>query len=413
MAGTLSLLRYFADSRDNETANHGYIESIDNIDREAKTLFNLVHTYYAETDAPSASLEDLLTYYDINYPRAKERDLHVDMLQEAFSVEVNDDLMKQVLDQYIEQHTATSIINKLIPVMEGDTYGIVSTIREDVDGFIELLNNPPDKLVVPEPCELSIAELVASEIDDEGLPWHLPELTKIIGGLRTKTLGLIYAYVDSGKTSFGLGSAANFARQLGEDEIICYCGNEEAAERLKLRGVQTLINWTRSDIKKDPVEADRLATEAGLGRIKFFDQVTTGDQIEQIVRDYRPKILYIDQSTDVDVATVRKSDGVEYQKQLFKYYRRMANKWDCAIIGVSQGVGDAENKKFLKLSDIYGSRVAIQGALDYAIGIGRKTDDPTLEETRYIHVPKNKLHDGDGGRFTCHFDRIRARWEEI
>lgn len=413
MGGALSLLHHFANSRETEQQNYGYIETIDNIDREARLLFNLVHEYYAQTDKDSASMDDLLTFYDINYPKAKNRELHVTLLQEAMSVDVNNELMSQVLDQYIEQHAATKIINKLVPVMEGEQYGILGDIRTDIDSYIDLLSNPPDKLVVPEPCDLSVSELVASEIEDEGLPWHLPELTKIVGGIRSKTLGLIYAYVDSGKTTFSLASAANFAKQLKEGEIICYAGNEEAAERLKLRGVQALINWTRTDIRNDPGRATELAEEAGLSRIKFFDQVSSGSQIEQIIRDYKPKILYVDQSTDVDVATVRKSDGVEYQKQLFKWYRRMANKWDCAIIGVSQGVGDAENKKFLKLSDIYGSRVAIQGALDYAIGIGRKTDDPTLEETRYIHVPKNKLHDGDGGRFTVHFDRIRARWEEI
>lgn len=413
MSGTLSLLHYFAKKKEIEQQYYGYIETIDNLDRDVKLLFKLVHDYYISTDKESATSNDLLTFYDINYPKAKDRDLHLTVLKEAMSADVNDELISQVLDQYLEQHTATKIINKLVPVMEGEQYGILSGITDDIDNFVDLLNNPPDRLVIPEPCGLSIAELVKTEIEDEGLPWHLPELTKVIGGLRNKTLGLIYAYVDSGKTSFALASATTFSKYLKGEESICYAGNEESAERLKLRGVQALIYKTRREIRNNVEQSTEMAEKAGLSNIKFFDQINSGTQIEQIVQKFKPKILYVDQATDVEVNTIRKSDGVEYQKQLFKWYRRMANKWDCAIIGVSQGVGDAENKKFLKLSDIYGSRVAIQGALDYAIGIGRKTDDPTLEDIRHIHIPKNKLHDGDGGKLTVYFDRLRAEWKEI
>ena len=119
----------------------------------------------------------------------------------------------------------------------------------------------------------------------------------------------------------------------------------------------------------------------------------------------------IDQATDVNIDTMRRAEGVEYQKQLFKWYRRLANIYECAIIGVSQGVGDAENTKWLKLSDIYGSRVAIQGALDYAIGIGRKTDDMALENIRYINIPKNKLFDGGSGHLTMKFTKQTCLWE--
>ena len=75
------------------------------------------------------------------------------------------------------------------------------------------------------------------------------------------------------------------------------------------------------------------------------------------------------------------------------------------LLWVSQGVGLAENTQWLKLSDIYGSRVAIQGALDYAIGIGRKIDDPVSEDLRFINIPKNKLHDGEGGKFVVNFSK--------
>jgi KaiC/GvpD/RAD55 family RecA-like ATPase len=336
------------------------------------------------------------------------------MIAAAFSTEHgNSELVKASIDQMVEKHAATKMINKLVPVMEGEKYGIVDTIRDDIDHYMELLHNPPDSIVVPRPCDLTIAELIQSEIMDTGIPWHLDPLTDIISGVRRKTLGLIYAYVDSGKTSFALASAANFARHMVDSgERIAYAGNEESARRVKLRFIQALLNKTRTEIKENEDECTRQAEQLGLGQIDIFDEIVSGQQIEYILKEYKPMILYVDQAPNVDIETKRRSDGVEYLNKLFQWYRRLANRYDCAIIGVSQGVGDAENTKWLKLSDIYGSRIAIQGALDYGIGIGRIIDDPAQENLRFLHVPKNKLHDGEMGKITCYFNKTIAHWKE-
>ena len=224
MSVELSLLKLFCDSREAEATNRGYLQSLDNLERELKLLFNLVASYYKEFEKGSISHSELVSYYELKYPNAKERDLHLDLMVEAFSSTVTPDLLKKHIDQLIEKHASTKMINKLLPVMEGDKYGILDTLRADVDDYISLLNNPPDNLVVPVPCELTVSELIEQEIDDSGLKWHLAELTDIIGGCRKKTLGLIYAFVDSGKTSFAMASVVAFARQLAEtEEIIAYC----------------------------------------------------------------------------------------------------------------------------------------------------------------------------------------------
>jgi hypothetical protein len=100
-------------------------------------------------------------------------------------------------------------------------------------------------------------------------------------------------------------------------------------------------------------------------------------------------------------------------QSLFNFYREQAKIHDVAIVCLSQAVGEAENKKWLKLSDMYGSRVSIQGELDYAIGIGRVIDDPTKENIRYIHVSKNKLLDGAAVKFMTHFIKEKCGWQEI
>lgn len=412
MSVELSMLKHFCDNRTLENAHHAYLDVLDNMEREVRLLFELVHSYYQEFDKESISHDELLGYYDLKYPKARERDMHLELMAQAYSSKVSEDLMKAHLDQMIERHNATSIINKLIPVMEGDKYGVLDSVRDDIDRHVDLLHNPPERLAVPEPCKKTLAELIEQEIDDAGIPWHIPALTDIIGGLRRKTLGLVYAFVDSGKTSFAMASVAHFAEYLKDtNDCICYCGNEESKDRLQLRLYQAMTNWTRGQVRKKRPEAEAYAKEHGLNNVHIFDGIETGGQIEYILREYKPHMLYIDLISDVEVETRRKAEGVSYSEQLFKWYRRTANNYNVGIIGATQGVGEAEDKKWLKLSDIYGSRVAIQRSLDWALGIGRKVNNPIDDELRYLNVPKNKLHDGDGGKITVHFNKYLCSWE--
>jgi hypothetical protein len=412
MSVELSLLKLFCNDRKAEAENHGYLNTLDNLERELKLLFNLVHSYYKEYEKGSIEHKELLSYYDLKYPRAKERDMHLDLIKEAFASPITEKLMKDHLDQLIEKHNATKIINKLLPVMEGEKYGVLANIGTDIDNYVSTMHSPPDSLVVPVPCELSVEELVTQEIDDGGLRWHLDELTEIIGGCRKKTLGLIYAFVDSGKTSFTMASVVAFARQLVETEdTICYCGNEESAARLRLRLVQAFTNWTRRQVKEKAKRAEKIAQEGGMNNVKIFDSITSTTQIEYILGQYKPHIMYVDQATAVEVEGKNKEEGVTRLESLFRWFRKAGNIHDVGLVLVAQATGEAEDTKYLKLSDIYGSRVSIQSALDWACGIGRKINNPIDDDLRYLNVPKNKLHDGDGGRIPVHFNKYQCLWE--
>lgn len=407
----LSLLKLFCDDREVEAIHHGYLDSLDNLERELKLLYSLVHRYYLEFEkAKSISKPELLHYYDLKYPKARDRTLHLELIDQAYASNISIDLMKAHLDQLIEKHHATAIINKLLPVMEGDKFGILDTINEDVTTFTDLLHNPPERLIVPEPCIKSLEELVKQEIEYKGIPWHLPELTDIMGGARKKQLGLIYAYVGTGKTSFTMAAVASFARYLMDTEdTIVYCGNEESDDRLVLRLVTALTGFSSKQLEKNWPEAQKVAEENGVNSIKVFGNITTGEQLEYIIKKYTPHILVMDQAPYVQIPAKKKEEGVKYLETLFQYYRRLCDIHNFAFIGVAQAEGKAEDTKYLKLGEIYGARVAIQGALDWAIGIGKKEKDVD-EEMRYINVAKNK---GDENRFAAMFNKYTNEWKGV
>lgn len=413
MSVELSIFKVFCADRGKHLLHRGHVDGLNNLEKELKVMFKLLDTYYTEYEGEeSVSRERLLDYYELKFPKDKGKDDIETIVSNAFEIDIHEDMIDGFLDQLNEKYVATALVNKLMPVLEGEKYGVVAELGNSINDYIDDMHNPPDTVAVPEPCEMGIKDLIAQEIHEPGIPWRLPYITNKVGGIRPATLGLIYAFVDSGKTSFCLDNVAAWSDHLVDDEVICYAGNEESKERLKLRAAQAFLKQRVDWIGHNEDEVEMLLSQTKFNSVKFFDDIVAGDQVRYILKTYRPRILVVDQATDVDIKTKRRADGVEYMKQLFKWYRRSANEYNCGIVGVSQGVGDAENTKWLKLSDIYGSRVAIQGALDYAIGIGRKVDDPAVENQRYINIPKNKLNGGEGGKVTTNFIKQVCSWRE-
>lgn len=406
----LSIVKLFCEKRELCETYYPYVLQQRTLERDLKILFRLVHDFYEKyEDTTFVTRDNLLAFYDHQYPQSRELQVFTELIDRAYALQPKTDLMRDLLEQMIERQYATDLINKLIPVMEGKKFGVVADMTHDIEEFTAKLENPPQIVDVLKPCDLTVAELVHQEIDDAGLRWPLEGLNCTIGGVRTRTLGIIFAYVDTGKTSFSVAAAANFARQLADtDECIVYAGNEESATRLSLRLTQAFLTCNRQDIKANPDWAEERRNAEGFTRLKILDSVTTMEQIVKILENYRPRILFIDQGTKIE--TRIKDNEVRASQQLFNFYREAAKKYDCSIICVAQAVGDAENKKWLRLSDIYGSRVAIQGELDYAIGIGRRVEDANTEMIRYFHVPKNKMLEGESAKFPVTFYKERCLW---
>lgn len=412
----LAIMKLFCDNKEMFEKYNQFVKSFKNSEREIKLMFNLIQDFYERYDqAEHISSEELMQFFDYQYPQSRERTLYAETISHLFNKEVRPELIQDLIEQYVEKHYATHIVNKLFPVMEGSKYNVLHEVKVDLDNYFGLLANPPVELNSLQPCELSIEELISQEINDEGLLWPWELLNSYIGGIRRKTLGLAFAYVDSGKTSFGMHTCACFAEQLKDTgETIVYAGNEESASRINLRLTQAFLQCLRSEITANPEMADMQRRENGFNRVKIYDSVVTTEQIDKLLDLHRPRILFVDQGTKIDSQSFRNRSGneVTQMQQLFNYYRERAKQYDTSIMCLAQATGEAENRKFLKLTDLYGSRVAIQGELDYAIGIGR-TDEKNKEDYRWFNVCKNKLMEGATGAVLTRFDSARCRFSPI
>jgi hypothetical protein len=92
----LSILNLFCKDREVETINYGYIKTLPNLEKELNTLFKLVHAYYKEHDKVDAvNKDELFNFYEIKFPKARDRDLHVELINRAYDIEIQPDLVKQ------------------------------------------------------------------------------------------------------------------------------------------------------------------------------------------------------------------------------------------------------------------------------------------------------------------------------
>lgn len=411
MSTEIQILKLFCDDRALWERYGPYFAQVKSLEREMKIIYTLIEDYYNKySDTNSIKYNDLSMFYDLMYPASKGvmDNFHKEIINNFQDYDTNPELITDLLEQMMEQHYATKIINKLIPVMEGDKCGELIQLSGTLDEYTGKLKNPPKKPNYIEPVCLSIEDLVASQIDDSGMGWPFTALNQTIGGLRPKTLGIIYAYVDSGKTSLAMACCAKFASQLDGDDCICYCGNEEDAGRLNMRLTTAFTGMTKSQIKEAPQAAEELRSLNGFYRVKVFDNVRDFPTLFGVLDRHEPTILFMDQATKLAVSG--KEEGTKAMTVRFNTLRDLSNDYNVATIGICQATGDCGNKQWIGLEDMYESRVAIQGELDYAIGVGRVVDKPELENTRFINIPKNKF--GDSAKFRVTFNRYLCQWEE-
>jgi hypothetical protein len=127
-----------------------------------------------------------------------------------------------------------------------------------------------------------------------------------------------------------------------------------------------------------------------------------------LFRDLNPAMIVFDQLDKV-VGFDSKSKGGERDDlrlgALYQWARELSHEYG-PVIAASQASDTAEGEQWIYQNQLRGSRTDKAGEADAIITIG-KVHEPTKENTRYIHVPKNKLH---GGTRSIEKER-HGKWE--
>ena len=253
----------------------------------------------------------------------------------------------------------------------------------------------------------SFAELADSVHREAGINWRLPSLQKALGGLNKGDFGFIFARPETGKTTF-LASEISFMAEQVASPIIWF-NNEERGDKVKTRVCQASLGLTIDRMFSNLVENEERFLTNTKGNIKIYDKgFIHKREVEKVVKQMNPSLIIFDQ---IDKIKGFKADREDLKLGAIYIWARELAKEYCPIIGVSQAAASAENKRWLDMDDIAKSKTEKAAEADFIIGIGKR-HDVGEEETRFLHLIKNKLT-GIHDRITCRIKATVARYEDL
>lgn len=413
MEALQKIARKFIDDRTVYEEYAPYLLSLKNTDRDFKFTLQAIHSYYNKyTKANSCTINDLNLFLQgsrINLPQNTK-----DFIKELKNVDMsNEDLTMDTIEATVEQHIASKILDKVALIIDNNKTNILHTIQDDLDEYVKVLRNPPP--IGIKTLNFELGSCIQTELKTKGLPFVSDVLTNETKGAKPGTLGLIFAYVDTGKTSFGVANLIHMAEWIQQNEPqevrpLVYAGNEESIHRIALRATNCIMRYNDEELIKNEAHAQQMCKHNGFQRIKFVDSTTQISQVERILQTLYPRVLFIDQGTKVRIPGTQTHD-VNTLAELFNTYRELCKEYNCCIICMAQADSESDDKQYLDLRNLYGSRSAVQGELDWAVGIGMNLDDIKYLKWRYFRICKTKF--GDKKDFACRFDTKRCRFKEV
>jgi hypothetical protein len=195
----LHVIKLFAENKEVFQNNYRLFVALPNLEREIKLLLNLVQKYYDKyPDHKYIGYAELQQFYDLQYPNSKDSEMYHELIVAMNEAEVSTSISKDIMEQGIEMAYAQDIVTRLVPVMKGDKFGVLSAIKEDVESFHAHLRHPPRETNIIESCTLSPSELIHSSLNPVGAPWAVETLNFTIGPAQLGTLGTFFGYVECG-----------------------------------------------------------------------------------------------------------------------------------------------------------------------------------------------------------------------
>lgn len=408
----IALLKFLT-VRDNFEKYIRYVSDF-NLEQETSSILKAIKDFFEEyKDKDSISVAELVLFNNLKNPLTKNKELYQELFTSLDKLDVDSKLIKENFNNLLEKYCASELLFKITSFLENQDKNFVPAIQEELDKFEDAklrLNDSASKFVTTD-----IATIVKKREEKPGLHWRIESLNTHLGDIRGKTLGHIFARVDTGKTSFVLSEEAFWVKQLKDDECIVHFNNEEDGEKLMTRFYQALLNVDKTVLFSLPDKCKKEFDRLGGNRFKLYDEaIISIEDIEDVLKTHNVRALVIDQADKIVFHGQNKLGDVARLQMTYAKLRELSKKYDVHILTVGQASQSAENKKWLLPTDIDSSKTLKPGEFDYIIGIGRLFGEPISSglDIRYIHLCKNKLGTGNHAQLEVLINTQRALYRE-
>lgn len=296
-----------------------------------------------------------------------------------------------LLQDLYELGLGTSIANAVAKYEAGDLLlPLADFISAELDAYkmnVGLKAIPWD--------DKTIEELLAEDMNDEGIKWRLACLNMAMRPLRPGDFGIIAGRPDKGKTSFLSSELTFMADQLPEDKNVVWLNNEGMSGRVKKRLYQSALGMTIGQLVK-LVESGEDISQMYANIVGRTDKIRVVNihgfhvgQVESILEQSNPGIVVFDMIDNI------KGFGGENRtdlalEEMYKWARERCVKYSCIGLAASQISVEGDDMMYPTLSMLKDSKTGKQGACDFQLMIGAPNAE-NLKHCRYIGLPKNKL----------------------
>lgn len=370
---------------------HDVLAKIVSLEDEHKAVLQAIDRYYRRyPDEDQVSLEELQAFYKKYCSDLLQGEVINLLWRQIRDSEINNqELIKDSIDLLVEKHIVGKIEHAASLLLDQNQGTVIDKITKYVEEYEELTGGLQGE---EEDDHLDIEKFVEQQ-QQEGLPWAIEGLNQIIGPLGPGTLTHIFARTHVGKTGFVVTHMANWVKKLQDDEsnrVILYCTNEESSVRVAIRVVQAYFDEDKYYYTQKPRECNYRLQTYIRPHLIMENNINDMRQVVSLIRKYNPVAVIIDQGPKVNI----RGDYPRHEKLQIVYqnYREMAVKYNTRIITLGQADAQAENRKYVGVTNIDGAKTGMPGELDLAIGIGAMLDDTSRANMRWINVCKNKIN---------------------
>lgn len=325
------------------------------------------------------------------------------------SDKLSDDVAGDVIEGLWKREIGRQIANLGIEISEGNDEAIKRLERmmeRSKEGFL------PDDFGAPTTKDIS--ELLEMTSDDQRWKFNIETLSRHVYGIGPREFGIVFAAPETGKSAFVVSVCAGPGGFCEQGAKVLYLGNEEDTRRTMLRAIQSWAGLTRQEIAQDPKRAaDRF--HGIRDRIDMKDtQDWSLDDAEAYIEKMKPDVVVIDQGDKIHI-NGNFAASHEKLRELYRRFRELAKRYDCALLVVSQASAEAKGKTRLSPFEMEGSKIGKFAESDLIIGIGKMesndVDDTDADYTRYLTIGKNKLS-GWHGTIVCQIQPEISRYVE-
>jgi len=262
-----------------------------------------------------------------------------------------------------------------------------------------------------------------NELDAESKwKWWLPSLDKALNGFGDERGMLLFARPNTGKSSTLCNAVVSFARQGAKVLYITIA--EDTGIKLLYRLYSTAYDVDDEELKRFKMEyAEKFTSEFGDNIILRDQSTLTLAMLRDLVEEHNPDILVLDPFWKMSVKGKKDQRDDQHLAEIVRNIEVLAKDYKFGFICVTQAGADAEHKKndgtkkpkrYLDMSDVYGSNTTVQGEFQMIVGVGTDGQGSTLftdpktkghysAEYRYFNICKNK---GASGRITTIFNPL-------